>query len=165
MKQSCGIHENCPGHKMVMKTQCKKVVGVRVCADAPVHVPGKKNKRVGHSGLPSDAYVEAQLKAIVNKLASANTYGDRESPAQTGCTLYQHANYKGWSVKIPANGSYRRFAKPKHNDHVSSVRVSGGCVLALYEHWDFRGVRHTYSRARRQVRTNDKYSSAKCACR
>jgi hypothetical protein len=58
----CGeLEVGCAGAGTKMVTQCKTVLGNRICADVPKYDPGTKRKPVSHSSLPVDAYIQRQM--------------------------------------------------------------------------------------------------------
>ena len=81
-------------------------------------------------------------------------------------TLYQHCNYAGYGVSLPA-GSYSLSAlqsKGIKNDDVSSIRVSPGYKVEIYEDAGYRGARRTLegnTSCLTSYGMNDKLSSIK----
>lgn len=61
----CGFHENCPGHRIEQKLQCR----LGICTHVPVHVPGRAKKRVSHTGLPADGFIQQELIKLINGIS------------------------------------------------------------------------------------------------
>lgn len=64
-----------------------------------------------------------------------------EATSEIKATTYQHCNYGGWAVSLKA-GSYKLRdlqALGVRNDDMSSLRVTSGYEVVLYEHDDFSG--------------------------
>lgn len=79
--------------------------------------------------------------------------------------LYQHKNFQGYSVHLTP-GSYRLGDLERlgmKNDDISSLKVSPGYRVTVYQHDHFRGWRKTYSQNQSWVGSNynDQFSSVK----
>jgi hypothetical protein len=64
------------------------------------------------------------------------------TPACSGITLYQHTNYGGYAVTLPA-GNYTTAALSSRgvlNNDVSSVKVPAGCSITLFDGDNYTGV-------------------------
>lgn len=102
------------------------------------------------------------------------------------CTIFEHRDYggarltlhdndrvmmvHGESIGVTTNGhggpDYRILYRPTWNDHVSSFRVTDGCVLTLWEHINQGGARFRSSKSYKYVggAWNDEASEALCTC-
>jgi endo-1,4-beta-D-glucanase Y len=87
------------------------------------------------------------------------------SPAGSGVTFYQHANYGGKAVTL-ASGSYtltQLNSAGISNDWMSSLKIPSGYSVAVYQHDNFGGTvwRFTSSAAYVGSDCNDQMSSVK----
>lgn len=82
-----------------------------------------------------------------------------------GCKLFEHINLAGNVYSMPPDSQHSVLRD--FNDRASSVWVSRGCVLTVYEHHQFKGSSVSFSEgpANVQLLWNDRISSAQCACR
>ena len=93
---------------------------------------------------------------------------NRTSDRDHACSLYEGGNFGGRSVTMKPGTGYRSLGRM--DNRVSSVRVSDGCALELYENTRFNedrtGFRTSYRTNVPQLsqRMDDKISSAKCRC-
>lgn len=88
-----------------------------------------------------------------------------EKPSTPAVSLYQHSYFEGYSVLL-SEGEYQLkelIDKGMLNDDISSLRVSDGYILKVYEHSDFTGWVREYSKDTPWVGffENDKISSVK----
>ena len=92
--------------------------------------------------LPENTSFEAYAK---NACDAVNT--EKLTKAETAAVLYEHCNYNGWSVALEV-GEYNvndLINRGAPNDKLSSVRVSSGYGITLYEHRDFGGRSLTFN--------------------
>lgn len=90
---------------------------------------------------------------------------DKKKPGKKGaCYVYQHANFKGERMVIPANTD--RLAFGKFNDRASSAMTTGSCSMVLFQHIDLRGKRRGVmgKDPGGWGNFNDSASSARCSC-
>lgn len=81
------------------------------------------------------------------------------------CTVYEHANYRGWAMRISADQDMAYVGDPS-NDLISSVRVNGGCQLVAYIDANYEGEERVFTQNTRYVGNNwnDQISSVSCQC-
>ena len=84
---------------------------------------------------------------------------------ETAATFYEHSNYGGWSVSL-GEGTYDYsaiLAKGIKNDAISSLKVSSGYKVTLYDNAGFNGKNKSYTSDASYVgdEMNDKTSSIK----
>lgn len=106
--------------------------------------------------------------------------------ADAACTLYQHRDFGGAKYTlydgdrlVMVNGEntgcsrshgpacrQRTFYNASWNDHVSSFKVTDGCVLTLWQHINQGGAYFRSSKSYLFVgsRWNDQASEALCSC-
>ena len=89
--------------------------------------------------------------------------GDETSSAKA--TFYENSNYSGWSVSLP-EGTYDYsdiIAKGIKNDAISSLKVSSGYKVTLYDNEGFKGTSKEFTGDASYVgnEINDKTSSIK----
>ncbi len=85
-----------------------------------------------------------------------------------GCaTLYKHYTFRGKALTIQPGKSIDNLRRVGFDDLASSVQVSRGCRLTLFQHPQFGGFSKTYGPGSyaRLARINDESSSAQCNCR
>lgn len=130
------------------------------------------------------AIVLAPLTAVMAMLVGSIA----PAAAQSGCTVYQHRDYKGarWHLKpgdrlqvagercgsTQSHGTQRgRYHyQPSWNDQVSSFKVAPGCTIVLWQHAKGCGGGGSHFRANRSYTYvgsawNDKTSFVECDCR
>ena len=75
--------------------------------------------------------------------------------------LYEHYNYEGWAMN-----SGDHFPSDR-NDEVTSIRVTYGCTIIIYEHDNYDGQRRTITSDTPNLGSdwNDRLSSYTCSCR
>ena len=85
--------------------------------------------------------------------------------AEAGCVMYEHRDYRGDRYYLHP-GEQVFYVGDDWNDEVSSVNLSAGCHLRVYEHDDFRGEQKTFTRRSQYIGNlwNDEISSAVCSC-
>ena len=95
-----------------------------------------------------------------------NTTDDSDNNSTSGvATLYEHSNYGGWAVSLE-EGSYDYkdiLAKGIVNDQISSLRVSDGYKVTIYDDEGFKGKSKEFTSDASYVgdEMNDKTSSIK----
>ena len=96
---------------------------------------------------------------LINSVINRNSLSVSNSPA---VTLYADSNLKGNSVDLSEGKSMFYNWKPVGNDTVSSVKVSPGYQVTLYEHADYTGKSLTLNASSNWVgdNYNDLFSSA-----
>jgi hypothetical protein len=104
------------------------------------------------------------LFVLLASLSTASFAGP-EMAIDKGCTVYQHANYRGWSLIVPANNEMT-YVEDEHNDQISAVRIDRGCQLIAYTDPDLAGQKRVFTRNTPYVGNawNDKFSSLECLC-
>ena len=109
--------------------------GINKCLD----VAGS-NKRDGANVL---AYQCTQNSNQKWTMKAASTSGSQASSGVV--TLYEHCDYKGYSVSLPA-GSYRLNSlrsKGAKNDDISSIKVDPGLQVQIFQHEGYQGTSKT----------------------
>jgi hypothetical protein len=123
---------------------------------------------------------------VARPVASANAVSGvkfRPTPSNGTCTLYQHRDFGGshyvlhsgdvmYMVRDPdpsigtSDGIHNFIYDASWNDQLSSLKVSGGCVLTLWEHVNRGGHRFVADNSVPYVGEgwNDKASQADCSC-
>ena len=95
-----------------------------------------------------------------------STTDDSDNNSTSGvATLYEHSNYGGWAVSLE-EGSYDYkdiLAKGIANDQISSLRVSDGYKVTIYDDEGFKGTSKEFTSDASYVgnEMNDKTSSIK----
>ena len=95
-----------------------------------------------------------------------STTDDSDNNSTSGvATLYEHSNYGGWTVSLE-EGSYDYkdiLAKGIANDQISSLRVSDGYKVTIYDDEGFKGTSKEFTSDASYVgnEMNDKTSSIK----
>lgn len=95
-----------------------------------------------------------------------NNTSDNDNSSTSGvATFYEHSNYGGWSVSL-GEGTYDYSAiltKGIKNDAISSLKVSSGYKVTLYDNAGFNGKNKSYTSDASYVgdEMNDKTSSIK----
>lgn len=95
-----------------------------------------------------------------------NNTSDNDNSSTSGvATFYEHSNYGGWSVSL-GEGTYDYsaiLAKGIKNDAISSLKVSSGYKVTLYDNAGFNGKNKSYTSDASYVgdEMNDKTSSIK----
>ena len=84
--------------------------------------------------------------------------------AQNACTAYEHANYKGKSFGVAANGGA---TNSKLNNNISAFKMVRGCSVVAYSEANYRGpsVKWTKNVAFVGKQWNDVISSYQCVCK
>lgn len=97
--------------------------------------------------------------------------GNEDSEHPQCATLYSDRDFGSHAIDIPKGAqidwlpSLRISDSETWNDRVSSLRVSPGCHLTLYENGGFAGFRDDFfSQEIDLTANNDSYSSLKCDC-
>jgi len=69
-------------------------------------------------------------------------------PSNGGVTLYQHCDYQGYSLHVPAgkHALAELQARGMRNDDISSIRVTPGSQATLFVNNGFNGPRQTHTR-------------------
>ena len=85
--------------------------------------------------------------------------------AMAGCTIYKNKNFLGASKDIAAGQEISVFERGWDNQ-ITSVKVSSGCQLTVWQKKDFKGKKQEFAENAQNVgnRWNDIASSAKCSC-
>ena len=78
--------------------------------------------------------------------------------------LYQHRRFRGWVVNV--HQTTKGNLRGHKNDHVSSVKVTPGCVFRAYRHRNLKDLMFTTRKNKpRLARShNDHMSSFTCKC-
>ncbi|MFM2318539.1 MAG: hypothetical protein RLZZ215_1160 [Pseudomonadota bacterium] len=81
------------------------------------------------------------------------------------CTVYEHANYRGWAMRVSEDQKMKYVGNPS-NDQISSIRIDGRCQLIAYTNANFAGQKRVFTRNTPYVGDywNDKFSSLYCVC-
>lgn len=84
----------------------------------------------------------------------------------SGCALYEHSNFQGGNLYFDANQTSASLNSAGWNDKASSVAVSPGCTLEVFQHDNYQGNRQVYTQDVANVGQawNDQISSIKCTC-
>lgn len=116
------------------------------------------------------SYLPGTVSSSGNSGSSSNTgnsssgSGSSSSGTSTGATFYEHGNYGGWAVTL-GEGTYNyseMVAAGIKNDQLSSLKVSSGYIVTLYEHSNFEGATKTVTSDTSILSDfNDKASSIK----
>ena len=88
-------------------------------------------------------------------------------PAQAACVLYEHSNFAGALIEVPANRPVQGMPKDLDN-RTSSIKVGASCVLVAYHDPYFKGPMQTWGPGDYPTLPadwDDVISSARCNCR
>ena len=109
--------------------------------------------------------VKPYLSGTVTSTGGSTTDDSDNNSTSGVATLYEHSNYGGWAVSLE-EGSYDYkdiLAKGIANDQISSLRVSDGYKVTIYDDEGFKGTSKEFTRDASYVgnEMNDKTSSIK----
>ena len=109
--------------------------------------------------------VKPYLSGTVTSTGGSTTDDSDNNSTSGVATLYEHSNYGGWAVSLE-EGSYDYkdiLAKGIVNDQISSLRVSDGYKVTIYDDEGFKGTSKEFTSDASYVgdEMNDKTSSIK----
>ena len=109
--------------------------------------------------------VKPYLSGTVTSTGGSTTDDSDNNSTSGVATLYEHSNYGGWAVSLE-EGSYDYkdiLAKGIANDQISSLRVSDGYKVTIYDDEGFKGTSKEFTSDASYVgnEMNDKTSSIK----
>ena len=109
--------------------------------------------------------VKPYLSGTVTSTGGSTTDDSDNNSTSGVATLYEHSNYGGWAVSLE-EGSYDYkdiLAKGIVNDQISSLRVSDGYKVTIYDNKGFKGTSKEFTSDASYVgnEMNDKTSSIK----
>ena len=109
--------------------------------------------------------VKPYLSGTVTSTGGSATDDSDNNSTSGVATLYEHSNYGGWAVSLE-EGSYDYkdiLAKGIVNDQISSLRVSDGYKVTIYDNKGFKGTSKEFTSDASYVgnEMNDKTSSIK----
>ena len=109
--------------------------------------------------------VKPYLSGTVTSTGGSTTDDSDNNSTSGVATLYEHSNYGGWAVSLE-EGSYDYkdiLAKGIVNDQISSLRVSNGYKVTIYDDEGFKGKSKEFTSDASYVgdEMNDKTSSIK----
>ena len=109
--------------------------------------------------------VKPYLSGTVTSTGGSTTDDSDNNSTSGVATLYEHSNYGGWAVSLE-EGSYDYkdiLAKGIANDQISSLRVSDGYKVTIYDDEGFKGKSKEFTSDASYVgdEMNDKTSSIK----
>lgn len=109
--------------------------------------------------------VKAYLPGTVTSTGGSATDDSDNNSTSGVATFYEHSNYGGWAVSLE-EGSYDYkdiLAKGIVNDQISSLRVSDGYKVTIYDNQGFNGTSKEFTSDASYVgnEMNDKTSSIK----
>ena len=109
--------------------------------------------------------VKPYLSGTVTSTGGSTTDDSDNNSTSGVATLYEHSNYGGWAVSLE-EGSYDYkdiLAKGIVNDQISSLRVSNGYKVTIYDDEGFKGTSKEFTSDASYVgdEMNDKTSSIK----
>ena len=109
--------------------------------------------------------VKPYLSGTVTSTGGSTTDDSDNNSTSGVTTLYEHSNYGGWAVSLE-EGSYDYkdiLAKGIANDQISSLRVSDGYKVTIYDDEGFKGTSKEFTSDASYVgnEMNDKTSSIK----
>ena len=109
--------------------------------------------------------VKPYLSGTVTSTGGSTTDDSDNNSTSGVATLYEHSNYGGWTVSLE-EGSYDYkdiLAKGIANDQISSLRVSDGYKVTIYDDEGFKGKSKEFTSDASYVgdEMNDKTSSIK----
>ena len=109
--------------------------------------------------------VKPYLSGTVTSTGGSTTDDSDNNSSSGVATLYEHSNYGGWAVSLE-EGSYDYkdiLAKGIVNDQISSLRVSDGYKVTIYDDEGFKGKSKEFTSDASYVgdEMNDKTSSIK----
>ena len=109
--------------------------------------------------------VKAYLPGTVTSTGGSTTDDSDNNTTSGVATFYEHSNYGGWAVSLE-EGSYDYkdiLAKGIVNDQISSLRVSDGYKVTIYDDEGFKGTSKEFTSDASNVgdEMNDKTSSIK----
>ena len=109
--------------------------------------------------------VKPYLSGTVTSTGGSTTDDSDNNSTSGVATLYEHSNYGGWAVSLE-EGSYDYkdiLAKGIVNDQISSLRVSDGYKVTIYDDEGFKGKSKEFTSDASYVgdEMNDKTSSIK----
>ena len=109
--------------------------------------------------------VKPYLSGTVTSTGGSTTDDSDNNSTSGVTTLYEHSNYGGWAVSLE-EGSYDYkdiLAKGIVNDQISSLRVSDGYKVTIYDDEGFKGTSKEFTSDASYVgdEMNDKTSSIK----
>lgn len=109
--------------------------------------------------------VKPYLSGTVTSTGGSTTDDSDNNSTSGVATFYEHSNYGGWAVSLP-EGTYDYsdiIAKGIKNDAISSLKVSSGYKVTLYDNEGFKGTSKEFTGDASYVgnEINDKTSSIK----
>lgn len=106
------------------------------------------------------AILAAIASLVMVGAASAQYYDD-----DVACEMYEHVSFRGRVLPMTPGQAVSFRGGQFWNDRVSSVRVSPGCSLVVYQHTRMGGASEEFFRSARAIGGwNDQISSAECIC-
>lgn len=109
-------------------------------------------------------YVDnAGYRNYPDRLGHHGYQGYNRKPYKPAAVLFQHSDYAGYAVPL-APGQYNLRSLRElgmKNDDISSIKVSAGYKISVYQHNNFRGWKKTYQHPKSWLgkRYNDQISS------